>query len=379
MIPKAENQYIEFKREEVSSQTLAEEIVAFANGEGGEIWLGVDDQGVATGISRSYEEDVMNLCRTAVIPPVTPEYEETDFGEKRKSVKIARIIIAKGSDRPYYTSKNRYFIRVGSTKRIASREELMRLFQASGLFHYDLVEAAGALQKHLNQSAISGYFSRYKIDYLEESEEERERLTMASDIVSKQLIPTVGGLLVFGIAPETCLPQSGISLAVFNGSEIGSELRDKKIFTGSLPLQIDNALSAIKANIATPSTIEGSKRVEKASYPDKVFRELLVNACVHRNYSIIGSQIRVLIFDNKLEFISPGRLPNTVTIDKLTTGTSFARNPLLVKLMENLGYMDRLGRGLPMVYQEAKRLGEELKFEDSGEVFRVTLGCRSRN
>jgi ATP-dependent DNA helicase RecG len=197
--------------------------------------------------------------------------------------------------------------------------------------------------------------------------------------VSKQLIPTVGGLLVFGIAPETCLPQSGISLAVFNGSEIGSELRDKKIFTGSLPLQIDNALSAIKANIATPSTIEGSKRVEKASYPDKVFRELLVNACVHRNYSIIGSQIRVLIFDNKLEFISPGRLPNTVTIDKLTTGTSFARNPLLVKLMENLGYMDRLGRGLPMVYQEAKRLGEELKFEDSGEVFRVTLGCRSRN
>ena len=85
------------------------------------------------------------------------------------------------------------------------------------------------------------------------------------------------------------------------------------------------------------------------------------------------------MFDNKIEFISPGRLPNTVTIDKLTTGTSFTRNPLLVKLMENLGYMDRLGRGLPMVYQEAKRLGEELKFEDSGEVFRVTLGCRSRN
>jgi len=81
-------------------------------------------------------------------------------------------------------------------------------------------------------------------------------------------------------------------------------------------------------------------------------------ACVHRNYSIIGSQIRVFLFNNRIEFISLGRLPNTVKISKLTTGTSFSRNPLLVKLMENLGYMDKLGRGLPMVYQEAKKLGK---------------------
>jgi len=110
------------------------------------------------------------------------------------------------------------------------------------------------------------------------------------------------------------------------------------------------------------------------SYPEKVFRELLVNAVVHRNYSIIGSQIRIFIFSDRIEFISPGRLPNTVTIEKLTTGTSFSRNPLLVKLMENLGYMDKLGRGLPMVYQESIKLDRTLAFENDGENFKVILG-----
>ena len=372
-IPKTENQHIEFKQEEVSSQSLAEEVVAFANGEGGEIWLGIDDNGKAIGISRSYEEDIMNICRTTVIPPIQSEYEEiTVEGEKHN--KIACIKINKGIDRPYYTSRNKYYIRVGTAKRTASREELIRLFQASGLFHYDIVEAAGSQLKDLNQSAIADYFSRYKIDYIHEDESERLRLLWASDISSEQQIPTVGGLLVFGITPERHLPQSGISLAVFNGDKIGSELRDKKTFYSGLPLQIDNALAAIKANILIPSDIQGAKRIEVPSYPEKVFRELLVNAVVHRNYSIIGSQIRVFIFADRIEFISPGRLPNTVTIEKLTTGTSFSRNPLLVKLMENLGYMDKLGRGLPMVYQESVKLDRTLAFENDGENFKVILG-----
>jgi ATP-dependent DNA helicase RecG len=373
IIPKTENQYIEFKREEVSSQSLAEEIVAFANGEGGEIWLGVDDNGKAVGISRSYEEDIMNICRTAVIPPICPEYKTIAI-DNGKHEQIARIKIGKGVDRPYYTSRNKYYIRVGTTKRIASREELIRLFQAAGLFHYDIIEAAGSQLKSLNQSAIADYFSRYKIDYEQEDEDERLRLLWASDISTQQKIPTVGGLLVFGISPERYLPQSGIALAAFNGIKIDAQLRDKKNFFGGLPQQIDNALAAIKANLPISSDIQGAKRIEQPNYPEKVFRELLVNAAVHRNYSIIGSQIRVFIFTDRIEFISPGRLPNTVVIEKLTTGTSFSRNPLLVKLMENLGYMDKLGRGLPIVYQEATKLGRKLELENDGQMFNVILG-----
>ncbi|EFA71604.1 hypothetical protein CRD_02703 [Raphidiopsis brookii D9] len=104
-----------------------------------------------------------------------------------------------------------------------------------------------------------------------------------------------------------------------------------------------------------------------------MFRELIVNACVHRNYSITGSRIRIFMFHNRIEFMSPGKLPNTVTIDKLRFGVSYSINPVIVKFMENLRYIDKLGRGLPMVYQEAKKLGKDVLFEEIGEEFKVTL------
>lgn len=369
-LPHSENQYIEFKSEQVSAKDLADEMVAFANAEGGEIWLGVEDNKNISGISRSHEQDIMNIARDGVIPPIYPTYQEHVLERK----KIARITIPKGPDRPYYTSRNRYYIRVGSTKRIASREELMRLFQASGLFHYDLVELSSSSPRHLNFSEISDYFSRYQISFLEVSEEEKHRILRASDILGAEGKPTVGGLLVFGISPERILPQAGIHYAHYEGKEIDAKLLDKKMFGGSLTRQIDNALAALHANLKISSTIRGAKRIEGRAYPEKVFRELLVNACVHRNYSITGSTIRVFQFEDRLEFISPGRLPNTVTIEKLIVGTSYARNPLLVRFMENLGYVDKLGRGLPMVYKEALKLGKTVDFIESGEEFKVILG-----
>ncbi len=101
---------------------------------------------------------------------------------------------------------------------------------------------------------------------------------------------------------------------------------------------------------------------------------MLTNAVVHRNYAIVGSRIRLFLFEDRMEIISPGRLPNTVTVEKLPFGVSFATNPVIVKFMENLNYIDQLGRGLPMVYQEAVDNGMLVRFEEIGEEFKVTLG-----
>lgn len=368
-IPTHENQYIAFKSEATKAAVLAEEVVAFANSEGGEIWLGIEDDGSISGLSRSYEEDVMNICRTACIPPIHPRYDEFVLDEGT----VARVTVASGRDKPYYTSRNRYFIRVGSTKRVASREELVRLFQASGAVHFDTVEVARATVNDLDLGQIGQYFTRYNISFFEEPEAERLRLMTHADLVGESERPTVAGMLVFGLAPERLLPQSGIDFAHFAGNKLTADLLDKQNITGSLPQQVERGLAAIKSNLRTPSTIIGARRVDAARYPDRVFRELLVNACVHRNYNIQGSNIRVFLFDDRLEVISPGRLPNTVTIEKLPVGTSFARNPVLVRLMENLGYVDKLGRGLPMVWQEARKLGQQVEFIESGEEFRVIL------
>jgi len=369
IIPEIENQYIEFKSEKVKAMTLAEEIIAFANSEGGEIWLGIEDDGSPSGLSRCYEEDIMNICRTNCIPPITPKYETLHVN----NYDIAKVIIPKGKDKPYYTSNNKYYIRVGSTKRIASREELLRLFQASGAFHYDLVEVDKSKILDLDLNQISDYFSRYQISFLDEPESERLRLMAASDILTEKHKPTVAGLLIFGISPERSLFASGISFAHFEGKEITEKLIDKKNITGSLNRQVDNSLASIKANLLTASNIIKTKRIDMPNYPDIVFRELIVNACVHRNYALHTANIRILIFENRIEFISPGLLPNGVSIDKLPVGTSFPRNPTLVRFMENLGYMYKLGRGLPMVCRETSKLGLKVQFIESGQEFRVVL------
>lgn len=372
LISQGENASVEFKEWGVRPESLAREIAGMANHQGGAILLGVADQGDVVGIAETVEgveEWVVNVARTNLVPPLDIDFRWYDEAGGR----VARIEVPKGQDKPYQTG-GKYYLRVGSTNRQASQGELLRLFQAAGYFHYDANPVPGSGIQGLNQSALGDYFSSYQIDFTTEDEESRRQLLINTDILHEDGTPTVAGLLLFGINPERNLPQSGISFAHFSGTKLESELIDKQNISGTLGFQADRALACIKNNLRNPSEIIGTQR--EAAYrhpPDKVFRELIVNACVHRNYAIQGSRIRIFMFADRIEFTSPGRLPNTVTPEKLPYGVSYAVNPIIVKFMENLGYMDHLGRGLPMVVGEIGKLRREIRFEEIGESFRVTL------
>ena len=367
-----ENSAVEFKEKKIRAESLAKEIVAFANMNGGVILLGVDDSGRIIGIDSenfNYEEWACNISRNNVIPSIQIEYSLFQIDTNT----IAVINIPKGKDKPYQTVDGKYLVRVGSTNRLASINELMRLFQESGIFHYDNISVEKTSSKNLNLQKIALYFERYKLDFELLSEEERFSLIKNSDILSDNGELTIAGLLIFGINPQRFLMNASISFAHFKGNEISSELIDKQNIEGTIDYQIDLTVAIIKNNIKYPSTIIGTRRTEEKTYPEKVFRELVVNACCHRNYSIKGSRIRIFLFDNRLEVISPGKLPNTVNIDKLRAGVSYAVNPVILKFLENLSYIDKLGRGLPMVCREAAILNKEVIFEEIGEEFKVTL------
>ncbi len=347
-------------------------MAAFANTQGGVILLGVSDQGIAQGLDEQfpYEEWVMNIARQNVVPGLRAEFQSADIQGK----KIGIIHVPKGKDKPYQTIDGKYLIRIGSTNRIATHSELMRLFQGSGLFHYDQIPVYGTSIQDLNFSSLDSYFRRYEITFSQEKESEKKILLINSDILTETGETSIAGLLIFGINPVRYLMQSGITFAHFKGTEITDILIDKQSIEGTLDFQIDTAFAVIKNNLLTPSVITGTRREDiRKMYPDAVFREVLTNAAVHRNYSISGSKIRVFMFDDRLEIISPGRLPNTVTIEKLKAGVSYAVNPIIVKFMENLRYMDQLGRGLPMVWREANRLKSKVEFKEIGEEFKVTL------
>ena len=371
IIQQGENSSVEFKEDGVRPDSLAREMVAFANGSGGVVCIGITDSGQVSGVdlTRITEEWVMNISRTNIVPPLQVGYEQIPFCDNV----VVLITIPKGTDKPYQ-SDQRYLIRVGSTNRTATQTELMRLFQVAGVFHYDGVPIPATGMADLNMAALDTYFSPYHLEFSREAEETRRTLLKNTDILTESGETTLAGMLLFGMNPARYLSQSGIAFAHYAGNEIGDELIDKQILEGVLPFQVDSALACIRHNIRRPSRIEGGRRTESANLlPERVFRELVVNAIVHRNYAIAGSRIRIFMFSDRIEFISPGRLPNTVTIDKLRAGVSYAANPIIVKFMENMGYMDRLGRGFPLVIHEVSKQGGDVAVRELGEELRVTI------
>ena len=372
IIKQGENSSIEFNSSTVNPDSIAKELIAFANMYGGIVLIGVEDDKTISGVSteKNWEEWIMNIARNNINPPLNVDFKYAEIQEKT----IACVSVDKGQNKPYQTIDGKYYIRIGSTNRIASIAELMRLFQESGVFHYDLTGIERTSIKSLNYSIVNQYFKPYDIDFENETEEGKLKLLTNTDILLPNGELSLAGLLVFGIEPDRYLPQSGITFVHYNGLDVTGEIIDSKHINGNLEFVISTAFGLIKNNILTPSTIINIKRVDtNPTYPDKVFRELITNCCAHRNYAITGSKIRILMFDDRIEFISPGKLPNTITIEKLASGVSYRRNQLLAKFMVALRLMDTFGRGLPNIIAAAKKLNKNVLFQEIGEEFKVTL------
>ncbi|OAA84794.1 ATP-binding protein [Clostridium ljungdahlii] len=255
---------------------------------------------------------------------------------------------------------------------------MIGIFETNGSIHFDISPVNNTSIKDLNLDIIRDYFFEYNtFDLYEEDKKSIERILINADILKQidgKVTCSVGGLLIFGKNIDNVMPQNGISFAHFNGNEITGDLIDKKVLCGRLQDIADQMLVILKNNIKNPSTINQLKRQEKEEYPALVLREAIVNSLVHRNYSILGSKIRIFMFDDRIEFHSPGKLPNTVTIEKMKIGVSYARNPFLVKYMENMRYIDQLGRGIPMIIKTMKDIGaREPVLQESGEEFILTI------
>ncbi|MGF1638704.1 MAG: ATP-binding protein [Cyclobacteriaceae bacterium] len=248
----------------------------------------------------------------------------------------------------------------------------MRLFQQSGMLHFDINPVERTSLKTLNYDKIHEYFStNYQIAFAEMDEKEQIKLLYNSDILLEENEQvSVSGLMMFGKNPSRYLPQATISFAAFKGTNLDAELTLKKEISGTLDNQIENAISLLQLHLPNESTIEGLKRVEKTMIPNKVLREVVVNAIAHRDYSIASRRIQIFFFSNRIEVISPGRIPNSLTLEKIKTGNSALRNPVIVKYLDNLRYIDALGRGVPMIIRE---MGKKVSFIEEGELFKVVI------
>lgn len=380
LIRNGENSGVEFKRDDVSGESLAAEMVALANLRGGKILLGVADDGTVTGLTRSAaEEFVMNIARDRVSPGLIPFYEEVEI---ERGTRVAVVSVESGLAKPYAAMKHgkpSYYIRVGSTNRSATREELGRLFQASGAVHPDLSPVIAADALDLDPGRVREFFLTNQpstIDLDELSAEDRTRLLCNALVLVEwegMVKPSLWAMLLFGRTPQKHVPQAEVRYAHYRGNDLSGELLDDKTFDGTLIDVLERTVTVLTDVLPVRSVVEGVRRVEFPSIPGKVLREALVNAMCHRQYAITGP-IRVLLFGDRLEVVNPGAPPNGVTPENMRAGVSVPRNYFLVQNLKNRGYIDQLGRGLPMIFAEVKRAsGQDPAIRIEGDQTRLVI------
>ena len=366
LLRNGENSTVEFKRDDVQNHALAKELVAFLNMDGGTVLLGVEDDGTVSGTTRNHlEEWVSELCRVKIEPPVIPVLSWARDAEQGRHVLAVRVSL--GPNKPYarvHDNRKIYYIRVGKTTREASREELERMFQSSGRLHYGLKPVPGADFGVLDLRRLKDYFVRVTGGAVPNDEDVigwetlLRNVDLMTSTATDHSVATVDGLLLFGRAPSRFLPQSGVRAVCYPGVEPDYATRADEDLRGALtPLGtadgnigesglVDRAWDFVRRNTQPAARLEGPRRVDRWDFPEEVVREAVVNALVHRDYSIAGTDVMLAVYADRIEIESPGRLPNTVTVEGMKAGLRYARNQTMVNVMRDYGYIDARGMGV---------------------------------
>ncbi len=398
IIKNGENSGVEFKRDDLRPEQLAKEIVAFANFEGGKVLLGVEDDGTITSIQRpDLESWVMNVFTDHIHPIIMPYYEEIALENNQR---IAVITVLQGTSKPYvlrHHGREEIYIRIGSTSRLATREQQARLFASGGLLHPELLPVSGTHFENMDIARLKDYLANLVGDpEMPVSQNEWEiRLQGLGFMEQREDSPavcTIAGLVLFGRAPRRYLRQAGIRWMAFSGNDKEYQALDDTFLDGPLvalcegkanggrqiiePGLIERTLDRINPFISTESNSidETMRRYRVWHYPLEVIREALLNALVHRDWTR-ALEVEIINYADRLEIISPGALQNSMTIDKMLAGQRSPRNPIIVEVMRDYSYIDARGMGVrrKIVPLMREQVGREPIFAATSDYLQITL------
>jgi len=346
----------EFKTSAGYSDDLAADLIAFANTSGGVILFGVSDDGEIVGIEEIDKLGKLldNISRDKCVPPLTILPEKLMVDEKAVLV----VHVPTGAERPYSTNRGVHYIRTFSGRRQASREELLRIFQAAQSLYYDEQVIAQADLAALDYSYFEYFLMQAYGKKLEDFHVGKEQLLTNLRLV-KDGHPTLAGLLLLGREPQTFLPYAQINAAQFAGIDVVDAPSDRKDLTGKLADQLEGAMRFLNVHLRVQHKINGFEPERFPELPEEALREALVNALVHRDYTVRGP-IRLFVFRDRIEIHSPGKPPNSVELETMRLGAHVPRNPMLMSHFAKLGYVTSLGSGIPrMIRLVAQKIGKE--------------------
>ena len=370
LIANRENSGVEFKSDDLRPEQLAKEVVALANFRGGQILLGVEKDGSISGIRRdNLEEWVMDaVFSRKVHPMILPFYEEIRIDDRRR---VGAVSFTQGTAKPYvvrHNNREEIYVRVGSTSQLATREQQARLFAIGGMLHTELLPVSGSGFLDLSKERLEYYLTAIIGDNDVPTSEGvwEERLCGLGFMVERQDGPpvcTIAGLVLFGYRPRRLLRQAGIRWLAFKGNDKTYDALDDQVLDGPLVAHWKTS-SGSQEEIAEKGLIESltdsmrpfvseetdeiddsMRRVRQWDYPVEALREAVVNALAHRDWTRY-EEVEVVRYVDRLEVLSPGALQNTMTVKKMIAGQRSPRNPLIVEVLRDFGYVEARGMGI---------------------------------
>ncbi len=374
IISSKETSAVQFKREITHNDSMAAEIVAMANSLGGIILLGVVDKtGEILGIdlSSNINERLANIATNNVKPPIYIQTEIVTI-ENEVPSKILVIHVPHNPSQIYKDNNGAIWVKMGSDKRrVTDDSEILRLYQRSGNLQADEMEVFGTSIEDINQDIFDDYFKKeFGQTYQEKGLTFEEAVKAKRVLRNSQL--TLAGLLFFGKDPQSVKPAFTIKVVSYFGDNIESnDYRNKpKDLTGTIPELFEKGITFLKSNLNFIQTGESFNTPGKLEISSIALEELLQNALVHRDY-FKNSPIRLLIFDNRVELISPGKLPNSLTVEDIKFGNPVIRNNQLVSFSIHTMPFSGLGSGIRRALAEQPDI--EFINDIEGEQFKVII------
>lgn len=357
-----ESERIEYKSQMVDD--LYKEIIAFANTEGGMIYIGIDDKGNPIGI-----EDVddtytrlTNGIRDAILPDITM-FVRYALQEN----KVIQVEVGEGSYKPYYLKSKGMkptgvYVRQGASSVQASSDQIRRMIKASD---GDVFEEMRSMTQELSFEEAESTFKRYKVNFTEE-----KYIALGLRNIHDDQYTNLARIL-----SDQC--QHTTKIAVF-GDEDNMMFKDAKEFGGSVFRQLEDSYMYLSLCNRTSAAFKGLERVEKSDYPEEALREALLNAFVHRDYSYSGSII-ININDLYMEFISIGGLLPGLSPEDIRSGISQPRNRKLAEIFHRLKLIEAYGTGIRKIYALYKDCAAQPRIEVTPNTFKLILPNMNTN
>ncbi len=371
IISRDEDSKHQFKANIHNADQIASEMVAFCNSGGGSIFVGVNNDGSITGLTREdigrINQLISNAANNNMNPPINPITENIALDNGIVMV----VFILDGISKPYMDKTGAIWVKSAADKRrITSREEMQRMFQASGIIHADETPASGMTFADIDLA----YFSQFLDHSLGEKLDEQKKplsVLLENMNLARDGTLNIAGAVLFSKTPQYRLPAyvaKGICYADESIHE--NEYIESIEAKGKLAEMFYTCLSFIMRNIPKIQNGQNVNSIGQSEVPQLVFEELLVNALIHRDY-FITAPVRIFIFSNRIEIISPGHLPNNLTIENIINGNSNIRNPIIASFATKILPYRGLGNGI----RRALEAYPDIEFIDDrdGNLFKAII------